>query len=201
MMMDWLAALLLTISSTGASPENGRAQLDAFAEGLETLSGRFEQVTVDAGGSVTEESSGELYFSRPNHFRWNYDEPFPQEIVADGEQLWHYDESLEQVTVRDQPAANESPLLVLMRPELLERFYRVTASDAAGFDFVPLDDNAEIERGRLEFRDRQPAVLELIDSFGQTTRLRLFDLDRNPELSADLFEFSVPEGVDLLEGY
>lgn len=201
MMMDWLAALLLTVSSTGASPENGRAQLDAFAEGLETLSGRFEQVTVDAGGTVTEESSGELYFSRPDHFRWNYDEPFPQEIVADGEQLWHYDESLEQVTVREQPAANESPLLVLMRPELLERFYRVTASDATGFDFVPLDDNAEIERGRLEFRDRQPAMLELIDSFGQTTRLRLFDLDRNPELSADLFEFSVPEGVDLLEGY
>ncbi|NEZ03866.1 outer membrane lipoprotein chaperone LolA [Wenzhouxiangella sp. XN201] len=201
MMMDWLAALLLTISSTGASAENGRAQLDAFAEGLETLSGRFEQVTVDAGGSVTEESSGELYFSRPDHFRWNYDEPFPQEIVADGEQLWHYDESLEQVTVREQPAANESPLLVLMRPELLERFYRVTASDATGFDFVPLDDNAEIERGRLEFQDRQPAVLELIDSFGQTTRLRLFDLDRNPELSADLFQFSVPEGVDLLEGY
>lgn len=201
MMMDWLAALLLTVSSTGASPENGRAQLDAFAEGLETLSGRFEQVTVDAGGSVTEESSGELYFSRPDHFRWNYDEPFPQEIVADGEQLWHYDESLEQVTVREQPAANESPLLVLMRPELLERFYRVTTSDATGFDFVPLDDNAEIERGRLEFRDRQPAMLELIDSFGQTTRLRLFDLDRNPELSSDLFEFSVPEGVDLLEGY
>lgn len=201
MMMDWLAALLLTVSSTGASPENGRAQLDAFAEGLETLSGRFEQVTVDAGGTVTEESSGELYFSRPDHFRWNYDEPFPQEIVADGEQLWHYDESLEQVTVREQPAANESPLLVLMRPELLERFYRVTAGDAAGFDFVPLDDNAEIERGRLEFRDRQPAMLELIDSFGQTTRLRLFDLDRNPELSSDLFEFSVPEGVDLLEGY
>lgn len=201
MMMDWLAALLLTISSTGASAENGRAQLDAFAEGLETLSGSFEQVTVDAGGSVTEESSGELYFSRPDHFRWNYDEPFPQEIVADGEQLWHYDESLEQVTVREQPAANESPLLVLMRPELLERFYRVTASDATGFDFVPLDDNAEIERGRLEFQDRQPAVLELIDSFGQTTRLRLFDLDRNPELSADLFQFSVPEGVDLLEGY
>jgi outer membrane lipoprotein carrier protein len=75
---------------------------------------------------------------------------------------------------------------------------RLTVRDQ---DFVPLDDNAEIERGRLEFRDRQPAVLELIDSFGQTTRLRLFDLDRNPELSADLFEFSVPEGVDLLEGY
>lgn len=200
MIMDWLAAMLLAVSTTGTA-DGGRAQLDAFAEGLETLSGRFEQVTVDAEGEVTEESSGELYFSRPDRFRWSYGEPFPQEIVADGERLWHYDESLEQVTVREQPTAAESPLLVLTRPDLLDRFYRVTASGPEMIEFEPLEEGTDVVQGRLYFRDGLPRQLELEDSFGQITRLRLFDLERNPELDPALFEFNVPEGVDVLEGY
>jgi len=200
MIMDWLAAVLLAVSTAGA-PEDGRAQLDDFAESLETLSGRFEQVTVDAEGAVTEESAGELYFSRPDRFRWSYAEPFPQELVADGEELWHYDESLEQVTVRDQPGAAESPLLVLTRPRLLDRFYRVTATGPEMIAFEPLEEAADIVQGRLYFNDGLPSQLELEDSFGQLTRLRLLDLERNPQLPPDLFEFSVPEGVDVLEGY
>lgn len=200
MIMDWLAVLLLTVSTSGTA-QDGRAQLDEFAAGLETLSGRFEQITVDAEGRVTEESSGELYFARPDRFRWSYAEPFPQEIVADGNQLWHYDVSLEQVTVREQPGADESPLLVLTRPELLDRFYRVTATGRDMIEFEPLEDNGDIVEGRLEFRGGQPWQLELEDSFGQLTQLRLLDLVRNPRLDAGRFEFSVPEGVDVLEGY
>jgi len=200
MMIDWLAALLLAVSAGGAA-QDGRAQLDAFAEGLETLSGKFEQVTVDAEGRITEESSGQLYLSRPDRFRWSYGEPFPQEIVADGERLWHYDVSLEQVTVREQPSAAESPLLVLTRPALLDRFYRVTASGPGMIQFEPLDDSTDVVQGTLYLREGLPQQLELEDSFGQITRLRLFELKRNPRLEPGLFEFSVPEGVDLLEGY
>jgi outer membrane lipoprotein carrier protein len=200
MMMEWLAALLLAVSADGTS-QDGRAQLDAFAENLETLSGRFEQVTVDAEGEVTEESSGELFYARPDRFRWSYAEPFPQEIVADGEQLWHYDVSLEQVTVREQPSAAESPLLVLTRPELLDRFYRVTASGREMIEFEPLEGETDIVQGRLYFRDGMPRQLELEDSFGQLTRLRLLELERNPDLANEKFEFTVPEGVDVLEGY
>lgn len=200
MIMDWLAALLLTVSTSGAS-EDGRAQLDRFADGLETLAGRFEQVTIDAEGEVTEESSGRLWFARPDRFRWSYEAPFPQEIVADGERLWHYDVSLEQVTVREQPGAAESPLLVLTRPELLDRFYRVTATGRELIEFEPTAEGTDIVQGRLYFRDGLPVQLELEDSFGQLTRLRLSELERNPELDPSLFEFTVPEGVDVLEGY
>jgi outer membrane lipoprotein carrier protein len=201
MIMHWLTASLLAASLAVTGQENALERLDAFAEGLDTLSGRFEQTTLDADGAVTEEASGEFYFTRPDRFRWDYDEPFPQQIVADGEKMWHYDESLEQVSVRDQPAADESPLLVIMRPELLQRFYRVSDSDGDSFEFVPRSDNAEIEQGRIEFEDGAPVLLELLDRFGQVTRLRLLDLERNPELSADRFEFEVPPGVDVLEGY
>ena len=187
-------------SSTVAQPE-ARALLDDFARGLDSLSAEFSQITVDGNDEVVEESRGRMYFQSPDLIRWDYLEPFPQVIVADGEQLWHYDESLEQVTVRPQPAPGDSPMLVLTRPELLEKFYRILPSDRPDqLRFEPLADQAEIEMARLTFRDGKPATLDLFDPFGQSTRLTLTDIERNPEIDPAVFEFEVPEGADVLEG-
>jgi len=187
-------------SSTVAQPD-ARALLDDFARGLDSLSAEFSQITVDGSDEVVEESRGRMYFQAPDLIRWDYLEPFPQVIVADGEQLWHYDESLEQVTVRPQPAPGDSPMLVLTRPELLEKFYRILPSDRPDqLRFEPLADQAEIEMARLTFRDGKPATLDLFDPFGQSTRLTLTDIERNPQIDPSVFEFEVPEGADVLEG-
>ena len=197
-----LALSLLLATGPQFAEASPRALLDAFASDLDSLSGEFTQTTVEDNGRVAESSHGRLFYQAPDRFRWSYDEPFPQEMVADGERLWHYDESLDQVTVREQPSAAESPLLVLTRPELLDRFYRLEPGAAPDqLTFRPLADAAEFERATLYFRDDRPRALELLDAFGQLTRLELFELERNPQLDADLFEFVVPPGVDVLEGY
>jgi outer membrane lipoprotein carrier protein len=194
--------LLLLIAPAWADQEGPRAMLDRFADGLESLTGSFSQVTLEAGGRLIDESEGQLYYLAPDRFRWSYETPFPQELVADGEKLWHFDESLDQVTVRDQPPAAESPLLVLTQPDLLDRFYRIEASEEAHvLRFRPLAEDGEFEQASLTFIDGQPAALELIDAFGQLTRLELFELVRNAEVDPAMFNFVVPDGVDVLEGY
>ena len=195
------ALFVAAFSSPALSQPEARALLDDFARGLESLSAEFSQITVDGNDEVVEESRGRMYFQSPDLIRWDYLEPFPQVIVADGEQLWHYDESLEQVTVRPQPAPGDSPMLVLTRPELLEKFYRILPSDRPDqLRFEPLADQAEIEMARLTFRDGKPATLDLFDPFGQSTRLTLTNIERNPEIDPAVFEFEVPEGADVLEG-
>ena len=194
--------LLLAIFQGPAHAQpDSRALLDDFARNLNSLQAEFSQVTIDASDEVVEESSGRMYFQRPDLIRWDYLEPFPQVIVADGEQLWHYDESLDQVTVRSQPAPGESPMLVLTRPELLEKFYRILPSDRPDqLRFEPLAEQAEIEMARLTFRDGKPATLDLFDAFGQSTRLTLSEIRRNPDIDPSVFEFEVPEDADVLEG-
>ena len=193
--------LLFVLSSPATAQHDARAMLDAFAENLDSLLAEFEQITVDSSGEAVEQSRGRMAFQAPNRIRWDYLEPFPQLIVGDGERLWHYDESLEQVTVRPQPAAEDSPMFVLMRPELLERFYRILPSeDPDQLRFEPLAEQSEITRARLSFRDGVPFALDIFDPFGQSTRLTLIDLQRNPMLDPALFEFEPPEGVDVLEG-
>jgi outer membrane lipoprotein carrier protein len=198
----WLPAAALTIVLSSSALADPRTQLDRFADGLESLSGGFSQITQEQSGRILEQTEGRLYYQSPDRFRWSYLEPFPQELVADGERLWHYDESLDQVTVRDQPPASESPLLVLTRPDLLDRFYRIEATDEADIlRFSPLEEEAEFEYATLFFDAGLPVALELNDRFGQLTRLELFDLERNPELECELFTFVVPPEADLLEGY
>lgn len=191
---------VLGTSNIGIASD-ARVLLDRFADGLYSLSGTFHQRTVDGSGQVTEESSGELFFEAPDRIRWDYLEPFPQVLLADGEQLWHYDELLEQVTVRPQPAPEDSPMLVLTRPELLERFYRIVPSELPHvIQFEPLAEESEFERARLIFEGELPIALDLFDHFGQSTRLSLDSLVRNPDIAPERFQFEVPEGADVLEG-
>lgn len=192
-------ALLTAMAAYAGDP---RDQLEAFSEGLESLSGEFEQITIDESGEVAEEADGRLYFRNPDRFRWDYDAPFPQQMVADGEKLWHYDESLDQVTVRDQPEADESPVMVIMRPELLDNFYRIReGGDPEVLEFVPRGEDGEFEHAELHFHNGVPSMLQLHDRFGQVTQVVLRNLERNPRLEEDLFRFTPPEGVDVLEGY
>jgi outer membrane lipoprotein carrier protein len=196
----FLVALAL-LPVAGVAQPDARALLDEFATGLETLRAEFTQITVDADGGVVEESSGRVFFAAPDRIRWDYLEPFPQVIVADGEQLWHYDEALEQVTVRPQPAPEDSPMLVLTRPDLLGEFYRVLPSERPDqLRFEPLAEPADIEMARLTFRDGTPRTLDIFDRFGQSTRIRLENIERNAAIDPSVFEFEVPEGVDVLEG-
>ena len=197
-----LAALALALAPVAPSAQpDARVLLDEFAAGLGSLSADFTQITVDGSNEVVEESSGRMFFQAPDRIRWDYLEPFPQQIVADGEQLWHYDEALEQVTVRPQPAPENSPMLVLTRPDLLGEFYRVLPSDRPDqIRFEPLAEQSEIEMARLTFRDGEPRTLDIFDPFGQSTRLTLENIRRNPVIDPEVFEFEVPEGADVLEG-
>ena len=197
-----IVSLTCMLATAPAWSDNARSQLDAFADGLDTLSGTFEQITIDETGRTVEEAEGTLYFKRPDLFRWDYESPFPQQMVADGEKLWHFDESLDQVTVRDQPDAAESPLLVLTQPELLDRFYRIeTSGDEQVLKFLPLSEEADFEMARMHFRNGVPEQLELHDHFGQITRIVLGELTRNPDIDPSVFSFEPPPGVDVLEGY
>lgn len=195
------ACLFLIAATDGLRAESARSQLDAFAEGLDTLRAEFTQTTREANGDVVETARGELLYRAPDRFRWNYTEPFPQLLIADGERLWNYDESLEQVTVREQPSPADSPLMVLTDPSLLNRHYDISsAPDAEVLEVTPRAEQAEFESASLHFFSGMPDRVVLVDRFDQRTVVELENVRRNPDLPAEAFEFEPPEGVDVLEG-
>ena len=200
--MKAIILVLLSALTAHAYAADGPARLDAFLDEVQSLRADFEQNVYDEDARPLDASSGKVYIARPGRFRWDYTEPYPQEIVGDGEKVWVYDSELEQVTVRPLgDALGDTPVMLLSSDQPVEHSFEVRAiAGPDGYDWAeltPLGDQVSFKRIRLGFDAQTLAVMELEDAFGQLTRLRFADLERNPELDPALFEFTPPEGADV----
>lgn len=200
-MRIWILTLAL-LQAPGILAQ-ARAELDVFVDGLDALSGEFEQRTLDADGYLLESSYGTFALESPDHFRWDYLDPFPQLILADGESVWVFDQELEQVSVRPQSGdGSDSPLALLANPELLDAQYEVAEhSDEEGLQWLvltPRRQDSQFSEIAIGFRDRALERMDMDDSFGQRTEIYFSKLSRNPGLAPDTFRFTPPDGVDVL---
>jgi outer membrane lipoprotein carrier protein len=198
-----LFLLSLLLLSNAVLAADARARLEAFANGLNALSGEFTQTTSDPNGEVQEESRGTLALAAPRQFRWQYQDPFPQLIVADGNDVWIYDQDLEQVTVRNQSTEeSQSPLTVLVDLSQLDRDYVVqNLKDRDGLSWLGLTSRAKeppFKRIEIGFDGHGPKRMLLEDLLGNRTEWTFSNWQRNPKLAADTFRFSPPAGVDVI---
>ncbi len=194
---------LVALPLRAATPGEARSRMEAFAEGLHSVSARFSQSVTDANGRQGEESSGTLALEAPRQFRWETTTPWQQTIVADGRRVWVYEPDLQQVSVRDQGAAEaHSPLTVLT--DLGQLDAQFTTSEAGSHDglawlrLVPMAAEPEFEYAELGFDDTTLRRMLFRDALGNTTRIAFSDWKRNPALPPGTFRFTPPEGVDVV---
>lgn len=146
---------------------------------------------------------------RPGKFRWDYQTPYKQLILADGQRLWIYDPDLDQVVVKPLEAAlGDTPALLLSGKGLsgkqsLEQQFNIIESLEAqdGLYWVTLKPTARdssFQEVRLGFDEKHLRRMELVDGFGQQTLLEFFDMQTNVEVPPDSFRFDPPKGVDIV---
>jgi outer membrane lipoprotein carrier protein len=186
-----------------ADPVSARDALESFTRDLDALGASFEQVVISPDGAVMESAAGEVWLQRPDRFRWSIGGEFPELIVADGAFVWMYDESLDQVTVRDQSGLEgDSPLLVILdREGLDERFEITELGTVTGLHLLELNSRSpedQFERIVLGFQDGDLRRLVLEDAFGLRTELSFSGLRRNPAVPDGHFEFTPPPGADVV---
>ena len=67
---------------------------------------------------------------------------------------------------------------------------------------IPKAKDGQLQSVRVGFRvaDGAPtlAALDILDSFGQRSELRFAQVDANPALAADQFQFKPPAGADVI---
>lgn len=199
--------MLLVVSQAGAAQvrvdEAGERLVGDFVEGVATMQGRFEQALIDASGEVLERSTGTLEIARPGRFRWTYNEPYEQQLVADGLNIWSYDVDLAQVTVKPQAEAlaNTPALLLGGDQDALAQFQFDGATLESGTTWVrmiPIDTSSGFERMELGFIGGQLARMAFFDNLEQTTLVALYDVVTNEPIDADRFAFEVPADADLV---
>ena len=212
-MKRFIATVFIAVSA-GAACANGLESLEAFVKTVGSGRADFTQVVTaparEGQTARSKTSSGTFEFSRPNRFRFLYQKPFEQSIVADGQTLWLYDADLNQVTARKQSAALGSTpaALIAAAPDLRALqadFTLAAAPEKDGLEWVvatPKAKDGQLQSVRVGFRAGEKpaglAALEILDSFGQRSVLSFSKVEVNPALPKDAFQFITPKGADVI---
>ncbi|NMG47247.1 outer membrane lipoprotein chaperone LolA [Azoarcus communis] len=196
-----LAALVLPVSPSWAA--DGIAQLRQFVSATRSAEGEFDQTVMARSGRRPQQSSGTFAFARPGKFRWEYQMPYPQLLVGDGERLWSWDRDLNQVTVRPMgDALGSTPAAILFgKVELDQDFELADGGTSDGVVWVnarPRKADSTFESMRIGLAEGQLRRMELRDNFGQTTLIVFTRWLANPPLDATRFRFVPPEGADVI---
>ena len=207
--MKLLTTVLIATCALSARA-GGLEDLESFVKTVKTAHSEFTQVVTlpakDGQAARTKTSNGTFEFSRPGRFRFVYQKPFEQTIVADGQTLWLYDKDLNQVTARAQAQALGSTPAALIASaadmRALQADFALTAdTNSEGLEWVratPKARDSALQLVRVGFRAGQLAVLEITDSFGQRSSLRFNAFEANASLAASSFQFKPPLGADVI---
>jgi outer membrane lipoprotein carrier protein len=171
---------------------------------LKSVRANFQQSVSDTRGNVLQKTSGNLILQRPGQFRWEVTQPSKQLLVADGQRVWFYDVDLQQVTVKKQPKAENSPIALLSEsPKNLTKNYVITfLMDVQGFYLMPKDKNALFRSISLIFKANKLREMRLLDKLDQETVIDFDQVEINPKLRRGLFHFVVPKdkNIEVIQG-
>jgi len=156
-------------------------------------------------------SRGTVYFKLPDCMRWEFKEPDVQLLISDGNRLWFYDASLEQVMVGEVVQVTEARLMMhlLTHLEKLQDNYLVEVSESADASTI----RVSLSPREAEGEGRPFTTLQLFFA-KQTLKLvksRLTDLFANEitinyswkkpsenKLPAGFFSFIPPPGTEIV---
>lgn len=198
-----LYTLGLMLSASALAGSGGKQKLDQFVASVQTFSAHFEQTVIDPEGNILEQAEGEFQLERPGKFRWDYQQPYPQQIVADGERIWFYDVDLEQVTVKtQQEALADTPATLLSGVVVPADKYHVqnlpSDDGLLWVELTPKDKESNFQAVTLAFDGDSLMQMIMRDSFDQRTRLTFSQVVENPQFKEATFAFTPPEGVDVV---
>lgn len=195
--MAVLALLCLAAPSIAANPPRAAVlgpddkvlvqNIEDYLNGITTLESRFVQVTASGGFA-----KGKFYLQRPGLMRFEYDEPTPYLLVADGLWFIYVDKELEQVTYLP---LKKTPADLLLRENFsfTEGLVLTALKRTGGRIDVVVVDEEEPDAGEVTLTfNANPLVLRswtVRDPQGQRVQVTLTEAQFGEPLDRDLFRY------------
>ncbi|MEK8030322.1 outer membrane lipoprotein chaperone LolA [Ideonella sp. DXS29W] len=197
----FVAPVALLLGCSGAAWADAAESLRAFVRDVKAGQSGFTQTVTSPDGKKQKVSSGQFSFSRPNKFRFDYAKPYAQTIVSDGAKVWFHDPDLNQVTIRQMgDALGNTPVALLTGSSIEKNFELKAQPDKDGLEWVqatPRESGGTIQWLKAGFKGKALAAVEISDSFGQRSLLKLDNLTTDTTPPASTFSFAIPPGADV----
>lgn len=195
----------LLVSSLANADTTARQQLERFLDNTQSFSASFKQKLESEYGELLQQSAGKLSMQRPGKFRWDYTEPYPQNIISNGEKIWMYDSELEQVNVRPYEQVQSSPVNLLDNREKLEVAFSIVAMPSQEqqnwVKLIPKQPDSDFKVMLVGLQNGKIKTMRFLDNFNQQTEISFDKLIINPVFKEDTFIFKVPQDADVMGDY
>ncbi len=197
-----IVLLLVLLFSQVALAGAGKAKLEKLLRNTKSVKANFTQTVISKSRDRASHAQGTLYIKRPKNFRWDYEVPYKQNIIADGTRVWVYEPDIEQVSTMMQKAAlRGTPAVALMGGEKLDKQFKLKELKRRhGLDWVqltPRDDDAQFTRILLALDKKGLKLMEMVDKKGVTSRFHFTEIVHGAKFPKDLFKFTPPDAQDL----
>ncbi len=211
--MKILIGWVITTTAAAAPAIDIRAiaqAVDQHYNHLRTLQAEFTESYRGAGAERVE--TGTLWLKKPGKMRWEYRSPREKLFLSDGKDGWFYlpdDKQVRKTPVRKLDDLR-SPLAFLLGKARLEK-------QLQGLSLAP--DQAPLVPGNIVLRgvpkslaDRVSQVLVEVSPDSRIVRIQMHEVDgsvteyrfdqqqENVQIADQQFHFTVPAGVELIEG-
>ncbi len=191
------------LAAAGLAHADAVDTLREFVRDVKSGRAAFTQTVTSTDGARKKISSGQFEFLRPGRFRFVYQKPFEQLIVADGVKVWIYDADLNQASSRKLAnALGATPAALLAGSSLDADFALATQPSKDGLEWAlatPKVKDGPFQSMRVGFKGRELATVEIVDSFGQRSMLQFSGFEANVALDEKRFRYAPPAGVDVVE--
>lgn len=189
-----LSGLLLTNQARATGDDQ------SLRDYLATMTGftaKFAQTVYDEQQQVLQRSSGEVAIKRPGKLRWQVEMPDEELLIANDDVLWLYSPFLEQVSIYSlSDAIGQSPFMLLTSDDpSVWNDYQITSNDA-GYKIVS-NTPTTVAWLQVNISAEQIRSIDMQDTAGKVTRFELSDFKAGAPAGEQLFQFDIPEGVEV----
>jgi len=204
--MRKIVVLMMVLFSGYAYADPSAVQkLEGFIARAKNLQAEFTQTSLDESGKTMQTSHGVFYLQQPGKFRWNYKQPYAQQIVSKDGKVWFYDADLEQVIIKkiDQSIGDTPALLLSGSVNLTEKYTITSQGVKQGLLWIkltPKSTQSSFKHILVGLKNDVLYGMELSDNFGQLTQIIFSDVKVPAKLEPGIFEFVAPKGTDVFEG-
>ncbi len=198
MKLQKLIIVILALSvSQMATAGAGRARLDKLLRDTKSVKANFTQTVISKSRDSAAHAQGVLYIKRPKCFRWDYQVPYKQNIIADGTRVWVWEPDIEQVSTMMQDAALKgTPAVALMGGEKIDKEFTVKELkrkfNLDWVQLIPKDKDAQFTKITLGLDSKGLKLMEMESKSGQVSRFHFTEIVNNAKFPKDHFKFTPP---------
>ena len=202
-----LAVLALFLAFPGVSQADDAlvAKIQAYYQGVSSLSGEFKQVLTHKESGSRTEQQGTLSFKKPLLVRWEVTTPKREElIVVNAKEVWDYIPGEELVYKYPVDLVQDSRTMIKVitgQANLGEDFKVKSAGKENGLNklkLIPKEATQQITMAVIWVDDGGVIRRAMIqDFFGNENDITFTSLNFDTPMKDNLFKFTPPAGVEL----